>query len=79
MGGVDGPRCPVCNVRPMQEHRPFCVVTPAGVGSHIAQPPPAVLARDLIAQIEGAEYRDKHGHPLENNTAFQALKAAVSD
>lgn len=33
------------------------------------------LFRDLVGQVEGADYRDKLGHPLENNAAWLALKA----
>lgn len=35
------------------------------------------LALDLIRQIEGQGYRDKHGHPIENNVAFKALRDAT--
>lgn len=28
------------------------------------------VLRDLVQQIRGSEYRDRLGHPLENNVAF---------
>lgn len=31
----------------------------------------------FIDQIEGSGYRDKHGHPIENNVAYKALRDAV--
>ena len=37
--------------------------------------PLLAAARDLIDQVEGSGYRDKHGHPLENNEAFIELKS----
>ena len=37
--------------------------------------PILAAVRDLIQQIEGSDYRDKHGHPLENNEAFIELKS----
>lgn len=32
----------------------------------------------LIEQVEGAGYRDRHGHPIENNVAYRALKEAMN-
>lgn len=32
---------------------------------------------DLIEQVEGAGYRDRIGHPLENNVAFKKAKAVA--
>lgn len=35
-------------------------------------------AQALFDQVDGAGYRDAHGHPLENNAAYLAIKAAVA-
>jgi hypothetical protein len=37
------------------------------------------LVRELLEQVEGSEYRDRHGHPLTMNAVYQRLKEAVGN
>lgn len=34
---------------------------------------------ELVSQVEGAGYRDRIGHPLENNVAFRKAKRLAEE
>lgn len=45
----------------------------------MALSPTIEVLADLVGQLRDAGYRDRYGHPVENNVAYQAAVRVLTD